>query len=254
MKKYILYISLLAVLFASCDKASDSGPVNTADPTAAGNTTGQGGSLARFTIADDRLYVVDDQKLYTYSLINEDNPQLKSSQSIGFNVETIYAYKDKLFIGSQQAMYIYSISNADYPSKLGEARHVRACDPVVANDSIAYVTVRSGTNCGGTVNAMYVYNINYILQPRQRNVIPMKNPHGLGMKGDRLYVCDGSNGLSIYNITDPIYPKLVKQVYGDTFYDVIIYDNLLICMIEGGMLLYEIKPNDELVRLANITG
>ena len=82
----------------------------------------------------------------------------------------------------------------------------------------------------------------------------MKNPHGLGMKGNRLYVCDGSNGMSIYDITNPIYPKLVKQVYGDTFYDVIIYDNVLICMIEGGMLLYEIKPNDELVRLANITG
>ena len=80
-------------------------------------------------------------------------------------------------------MYIYSISNSDYPSKLGEARHVRACDPVVANDSIAYVTVRSGTNCAGTTNAMYVYDIKHILQPRERKCYSYEEPTWLGYEG-----------------------------------------------------------------------
>jgi hypothetical protein len=81
----------------------------------------------------------------------------------------------------------------------------------------------------------------------------MESPWGLGMKGNRLYVCNGYSGLNVYDITNPILPKLIKQIAGSTFYDVIILDNLMVAMIEGGTALYELKANDEISLAAKIT-
>lgn len=248
MKKIFFLILSGSIFIASCDKADNT----SGNKTTAAESTGQGGSLARFTTANDHMYIVDDRKLYTYSLLDEKHPQLKGSIDVGFSIETIYSYKDKLFIGSSSAMYIYSISNPAQPSKLGQATHVRSCDPVVANDSLAYVTVRGGTRCGGTTNALMVYDVKYITQPLLRKTVNMESPYGLGLNGKRLYVCNGSNGLNVYDITDPVTPVLKKQLAGGTFYDVIIIDDLMIAMIEGGTALYELKANDEISLAAKI--
>jgi len=246
--KQLSFLSIIFLfIFAACSK-SDS-----ANKSSGTGNTGQGGSFARFTIATNHLYIVDNKKLYAYSLNNSENPQLKSTVDIGFDIETIYSFKDKLFIGSQNAMYIYSISNPAQPQKLGTASHIRSCDPVVANDTIAFVTVRGGSTCGGNQNALLIYDVKNILNPIQRNAVPLKNPYGLGMKEDRLYVCDGVNGLNVYDISDPLYPKYLKQIKGSTFYDVIIADNLLVCMIEGGTALFELAANDEINLMAKIT-
>lgn len=249
MKK-IFFLLIAGTLFiASCDKADTA----SANKTTGTSNTGQGGSLARFTTAMDHMYVVDDRTLYTYSLLDEKHPQLKGNIDVGFSIETIYSYKDKLFVGSSTAMYVYSLSDPAHPTKLGQASHVRSCDPVVANDSLAYVTVRGGSRCGGTTNALIIYDVKYITQPLERGRVNMESPWGLGMKGNRLYVCNGFSGLNVYDITNPILPKLIKQIGGSTFYDVIILDNLMVAMIEGGTALYELKANDEINLAAKIT-
>ena len=60
-----------------------------------------------------------------------------------WNVETIFPFKDKLFIGSQNGMFVYNINNADNPSLVGQFSHVQSCDPVIADDDYAYVTLRT---------------------------------------------------------------------------------------------------------------
>lgn len=248
MKKIFSLLLVLSVIVCSCSK-SDS--VGTGKPN---NGSGQGGSLARFTIAGSYLYVVDNQSLYTYSLLNKNNPQLKSTVYIGYNIETIYPYGNKLFVGSQDAMYIYSISNPELPVSIGTASHVRSCDPVVANDTMAYVTVRSGSNCGGTTNALMVYDVKNMETPKLITSIDLSSPWGLGIKGNRLYVCNGTSGLKVYDISKPSAPKEIRQLTEETFYDVIITpDNMLICMIEGGMAIYQLGPNDRIDLLAKIT-
>ena len=255
MKKFIhIFLALSVILFiASCDK-QDNTATGAASDKGTSSGTGQGGSLARFTIAQDYLYVVDSRKLHSYSLNNSASPKLSSTQNIGEDIETIYAYKDKLFIGSMNAMYIYSIADPTRPVKLGTASHVRACDPVVADDNVAYVTVRSGAVCGGTQNAMFVYDVSNVLNPKQKNVIAMDNPWGLGLHNNTLFVCNGSEGLSVYDITDRYYPSLKQKLFDDTYYDVIVYDNMLICMVEGGTLLYELKADGQILKLAKING
>lgn len=240
----IVIVILTSLSLSSCDKDNEafSGP-----------DTGTGGSLARFTITLNHLYVVDNKQLHTFSISDPQNPIKVHVDDIGFDVETIYTWKDKLFIGSQSAMYIYSIADPGQPSLLGSASHVRACDPVVANDSIAYVTVRSGSNCGGDRNALYVYNLKNVLQPTQMNVVNLQNPHGLGIQDSTLFVCDDSYGLRVYNINQPYYPIQIQRIEGETFYDCIPNDNLLICMIKGGMAIYDISDRNNIVLKAKIT-
>lgn len=255
MKKILICI-LFAAGFAACKKDANSGGGNLSNAGSGGSTsgnTGQGGSLARFTIASNHLYMVNDNELRVFSLANPADPSLTKAIPLPTGIETIFAYEDKLFIGSRQAMYIYSIINPSSPQQLGQASHVRACDPVVAYGNYAYVTVRSGTSCGGTVNALYVYDVADVLNPKLRNTINMSSPWGLGIKGNRLYVCDGSNGLVVYNTTDPQYPSTVKRVTGEIFFDVIPVEgeDLLICMIEGGVALYS-TTNDSMEKLARI--
>jgi len=252
MKK-ILFILVSAIMLASCSKDSGDNTLNSfSGDSYSDGPAGQGGSLARFTIAMNHLYVVDNAKLYTYSLSNSINPQLTSTMQLGSDIETIYSYKDKLFIGSRSAMYIYSISDASNPAQLGFASHVRACDPVVANDSFAFVTVRSGSTCGGTFSALLVYDVRNLLSPSQKATVTMESPYGLGMRGNRLYVCNGSNGLNIFDITNRAQPLIIKKITGDTYHDVIATDNMLICMVKDGMIIYDYSSTDELVKMAKI--
>lgn len=248
MKKilYVFITVLFTIFLAACSK----------DNKGTGSTSGeagQGGSLARYTIANQHLYMVDMQELKAFSLANPADPVLTKTVQVGSDIETIFVFEDKLFIGSMQAMYIYSIINPSSPQYLGEASHVRACDPVIANQDYAYVTVRSGTDCGGTTNALYVYKVTNILNPQQVNVVPMSSPYGLGMKDDVLFVCDGGNGLQVYDITDPVYPSHKNSVSGEIFYDVIVdaADDLLICMVQGGTAIYRINGYN-LEKLAKI--
>lgn len=242
--KYSLLIITVGFLGA-CSKSDNAASADSA-------AVGKGGSLARFTIANDRLYVVDDLKLNTYSLDNPNSPKMTSSVILGEDIETIYSYKDKLFIGSQNAMYIYSIATPDQPFKLGTATHVRACDPVVATDTVAYVTTRNGSSCGGGNNALYIYNIRNVLQPKQVAMISMQSPWGLGMSSNRLFVCNGSSGMGVYDISSPYNPVFTRQITDATYYDVIVYEDMLICMVEGGTLLYQLKNNGDIVKLGMI--
>jgi hypothetical protein len=210
-------------------------------------STGTGGSLARFTIAGNYLYAVDQNALKTYRMNTDGSLNHVSTIVLGADIETIYPYKDKLFIGSREAMYIYKLNNPELPEFEQMASHVRACDPVVAKDNYAYVTVRSGNTCGGTVNALYIYQVDNLNYPQLLNTYSLQGPYGLGIKDNTLYVCDGAGGLRIFDVSNPSGATLTGTRAGYTFYDCIPYDydNVLICMVDGGMVIYDISnPQD----------
>ena len=237
-------------LFSSSGTSTSNSGTGTANNV---NGNGQGGSLARFTIAQGHLYAVDDAQLYAYSLANPQSPVRVSMMNVGANIETIYPYKDKLFIGSQQAMFIYSLASPGTPVLEGQASHVRACDPVVANDSMAYVTVRTGTNCGGNVNALLSYNIRNLAAPQQVHSVALSNPAGLGLgPNKRLYVCDGAAGLKVFSVANANAPVLLKTITGYTFNDVIALDDLLVCFTSEGTALFTLGANDDVQFAAKI--
>ena len=229
MKNNIIYCLLSVIVLSACSKSG-------ADSSAA---AGSNGSLTRFITAGDYLYVVDNSNLHTYSIINPAVPQLKNTTSVGFAIQTVLAYKNQLFIGSSNNMFIYSISNPEKPSLVSQVAYfVRGKDPVIANDSVAYSTVRNGFGPGGTLN---VFNIKNSSQPLILSTIGMQSPYGLGMKDSALYICDAEAGLKLYNIKDnyrPIFKTTINNT--EVFYDVIVSGNVLICYIKGGLCFIDI--------------
>lgn len=248
IKNIVVLTAGLLLFFSSCTKENNLG----ASPDLA-NGNGTGGSLARFTISGDYLYVVDAGKLYTFNIITPQLPAQVSAKDVGFNVETIFPFGDKLFIGSQEAMYIYSIANPANPVQLGVASHLRACDPVVANDSVAYVTVRTGSNCGGEINALNIYNVQNPLNPVLLNSVDLSNPRGLGLSGNALYICDEAAGLRVMDVSNPYNPQQMQLVTGEKFYDCIPLQDIMICMVDGGMAIYDIKDQFAIRLISKIT-
>ncbi|MCP9749624.1 LVIVD repeat-containing protein [Ferruginibacter sp. HRS2-29] len=242
--KYILLIVCAALFFTSCEKAGD------AAATGNSNTAGKGGSLARFTIVGDYLYAVDNVMLHVYDIHDPATTSIVNSVPLGFGVETIYPYKDKLFIGSRDGMYIYSITTPSSPVLLGEAKHTRSCDPVVANDSVAFVSLMGNQPCGPAEDGIYTYNIKNILTPVQIHLNKIPTPNGIGLQDSILYVCQKTNGMSIYNVKNPAAPVLRNKITGKTFEDVICYDNILVCYISTGLALYDVSVPSAPVELS----
>lgn len=247
MKKIIFGCTILVALMVwSCSK----------DGTTAGNAsaggTGTGGSLARFTIAGNYLYLADDRQLKVFDISVPAAMSLKKVVDVGFGVETIYPYGDKLFIGSQFGMFIYSISDPQNPVKLGEAQHRRSCDPVVAKDTMAYVTLKGGNACGPATDGLYTYSIKNISSPALLNTLILPRPSGLGYSDTTLFVCCEDSGLAVINIKNPALPKLKQMIKANAFYDVIPLNDLLVCMVKTGMDLYDISDVNNIRLLRHI--
>lgn len=244
MKTYFILLLILSAGFFSCTKNSDQ---------ATPSQSGVGGSLARFTISGNYLYTVEDKSLTTYDISDPEKPVQKNRQEVAFRVETIFPYGDNLFIGGQTGMYIYNIKNPASPKKAGRVEHLRSCDPVVANDSIAFVTLRGGTPCSNGTNALYVYDTRNPLNLKEIYMERMDHPEGLGLKDSTLFVCDRSR-IIVMNVKDPRQPQRIDSLsnHGEIYHDVIPYQNMLICMVKSGILLYDISDINHIGLLAQM--
>jgi hypothetical protein len=248
------HIFFLAVLFSAtwaiqaCNKESAG-----AEAAAFSGGTGTAGSLSRFAIVGNYLYAVDMNQLNVFDITNPSATVKSGTHFIGFDIETIFPYQDKLFIGSATAMYIYSLANPVAPQQISAVQHFRACDPVVANDTVAYVTLRTGTRCGGVFNNLIVYDIKNIANPVEKMRINLTNPIGLGYRDSALYVCDKQQ-LRVYNINNTINPQPRTPLTAtENFYDVIPYGNTLICYIDKGVSFYDITNRLQPLFLSKLT-
>lgn len=217
------------------------------------SSVGQGGSMARFTLLDKYLYTVSTRELSTFNIDNPANPKFISKSVIDNQmIETIYPFRDKLFIGSVAGMYIYDVSVPGHPVKKGQFTHVRACDPVVADDTRAYVTLRSGTACGGFTNQLEVVDVKDISKPFLIKTYPLTNPFGLGKEGNILFICDGKDGIKVYDVTDANNLKLIKKIDGMDTYDVITSNNRALVVAKDGLYQFDYSNVNNIRLLSKI--
>ncbi len=217
------------------------------------SSVGQGGSMARFTLLDKFLYTVSTRELYTYNIANPADPKFVSKSVIDNQmIETIYPFKDKLFIGSTAGMYIYDVSSPGNPVKKGQFTHVRACDPVIADDTRAYVTLRSGTACGGFANQLEVVDVKDITKPFLIKTYPLTNPFGLGKEGNVLFICDGKDGVKVYDATNANDLKLIKKIDGMDTYDVITANSRALVVAKDGLYQFDYSNVNNIRLLSKI--
>ena len=219
-----------------------------------GSGSGVGGSLARFTISGNHLYLLDGADLHAVSVANETHPVPGSRTQLGWDIETLFPYEQNLFVGSRTGMHILDISSPESPVHLSTFQHVTSCDPVVVEGDYAYVTLRTGNTCAGNVNQLDVVDISDLRNPQLVKTYPMTNPHGLGIDNQILFVCDGSAGLKAYNAADVnnIDQNLVAHHKGISAVDVIPLNDVLMMIGQDGIFQYDYSNPKDLRILSKI--
>lgn len=204
-----------------------------------------GGSMARFTVADDHLYAIDGAEIKIFD-VAQVAPSLKNEITITWGIETLFPMAGSLFIGSNSGMIIYDISNPESPQYLSTFSHATACDPVIVDGTTAYVTLRDGNECQGFVNQLDVVNVSNLTNPTLIRSYPMDNPHGLSVVDETLYLCEGSFGLKTFDVSNKnqIAQNLLDHVTGFFAYDVIVLPPGDHVMVVGQNGLYQFDASD----------
>jgi hypothetical protein len=235
--KFTLLAATLIAMIACSKDASDSGD------------TGTGGSMARFTIKGNFLYTVDHKSLHTFDISAPNNVSHLYKQNLGFGIETIFPTENHLFIGARNGMHIYELSNPSRPSKKSFTPHFVSYDPVVVQGDFAYVTLRSDENFGTGRNLLQIYDISKLSDPVLLSQHNMVGPRGLGIDGDKLFICD--NVLKVFKVTNGDQIQLIKT-FNIQAIDVIPENEKLYVVAEDGF--YQYSYNDDNIEfLSKIT-
>ena len=228
------------------------GPASSANPAGSqGSSTGKAGSMSRFTVVNNYLYAVSSSTLNAINISNATQPTIANKLSIGWNIETIYPFKDKLFIGSQTGMFVYSLSTPTQPTYISSFSHARLCDPVIADDDYAYITLHAGTFCQGTQNELDVVKISNLSSPTLVKQVNLTKPQGLSKDGNILFVCDDNSGIRVFDATNPENPILLQTIPLNAAYDIICNNGIAMVSAKDGLHQYNYSNTNNIVKLSS---
>lgn len=220
----------------------------------ANSSTGIAGSMSRFAIVNNYLYAVSNSTLNTINISNTIQPNITAKQNIGWNIETIYPFKDKLFIGSQSGMQIFSAANAAQPSYISNFSHARLCDPVIADDNYAYVTLHASDNiCVGTQNELDIIDITNLSNPSLVKRVNLTKPQGLSKDGNLLFVCDDNAGIRVFDASNPANIELKQTIPLQATYDIICNNGIAIVSCSDGIHQYNYSNSNNIVKLGKFS-
>lgn len=201
-----------------------------------GDMVGQPGSMTRFAINGNYMYVVSSTNLTVYE-ITKGNFRQVDEIPVEWGLETISTMNDYLYLGTRAAMYIYSIADRTRPQFIFRYAHIRSCDPVVVQGNRAYVTLRNGTNCGGGENVLDVIDISDPNAPKLITQFALESPGGLGVNGNCLFVCEGAYGLKMLNVANDKV-EVINELKDIHAYDVIVQSGSVTVTGEDGVFQY----------------
>ena len=216
------------------------------------SNNGTNGSMSRFSLYKDYLYSVMNNRMSIFNLTGE-KPQLAEKDiPIGWDVETIFSYKDCMYLGTPTGMLIYSVENPLKPEFQSALRHVYGCDPVVVEDDMAYVTIRSGNTCGQSNNELFIVDVSDVKNPKQIVSYTMTNPKGLGIDKGTLFVCD--DGLKVFDAKEhqKIMSNCLAHYTGMDGFDVIPYKNVLMMIADDGLYQYDYSDLNNIKELSKL--
>ncbi len=225
----------------------------TSSPSKGSNSvTGVNGSMSRFGIYKNNLYTVINNTMNIFNIEGDKPEKATDNIYIGWNVETIFSYEDNLFMGTPTGMLIYSVTDPLKPEYQSSITHAFGCDPVVVENDLAYVTIRSGNNCGQNSNELFIVDVSDVKKPKQLVSYTMTNPKGLGIDNGKLFLCD--DGLKIYKVTDPMTLMSNRLVHysGMDGFDVIPYNNILMMIADDGLYQYDYSNLEQIRQISKL--
>lgn len=202
-------------------------------------SNGVAGSMARFAAVNNYMYAVTNFSLNVINISEAANPYLVGTKNIGWNIETIFPYNNKLYIGAGNSMSVYNLDNPADPKQLSWNGHWCSSDPVIADDNYAYVTLHQANGCNQMINQLEVYDLRTASTPSLIKTYPLAGPLGLSKDGNILFVCDGKDGLKVFNASDASSITLLQHIPGIETYDVIANAGIAYVVAKEGLLQFD---------------
>ncbi len=242
MKK-LLFAVAGALLFFACtkDAASEMNP-------------GKSGSITRFAVYHNYMYVLNLNEVQTYDIQDPAHPKLLHRLPTDYGLETIIIYDNTVFLGSNTALYILDIGNPAAPVILSKSERLEllgftGCDPVVVKGNYAYSTIKSIEDvCGrvGVESALVVYDVTDKSAPVSVGVYTLGLPNGLGYKDNYLFVCDeGYDRLWVFDISDPL-------MLGLTDYSLSLNDPIDL-IVDGQRMIVSSKTDFQIFDISDVS-
>ncbi|MBS1623605.1 MAG: hypothetical protein JST83_06270 [Bacteroidetes bacterium] len=234
-------------------------PMNSAASTGSAtanvpSTPNIAGSTSRFAIDRSALYIVDQSALRVFNISNAAAPVSAGSSQIGWNIETIFAYQSHLYIGTSTGMQIFNLNSPFAPQHDATFTHALSCDPVIVQDHYAYVTLHSGTTCNNSVNELEVVDVSNTTAPTIVATYPLHSPRGLSIDGATLFICDGDEGLKVFDAGDvrSISSHSLGQFGAIQSQDVIAWNKTLLMIGTNGLYEYDYSDPQHITPLGHI--
>lgn len=205
------------------------------------------GTLNRIAVDYNHIYVISDKKLFVIS----DGSSINKLRdvSIASGSETIYTSNNRIYIGASSEMTILNASNPGSPSRISSLEHTESCDPVLPFGNVAYYTLRSVSNegCNGLgENTLNVVDISNEREPFVIESIEMDSPYGMTMIMNYLLVGQGSNGLTIFNASNPKAITNIMHINNVEAFDVMlhpVHSNIVIVSNSTGLQQFQVNWN-----------
>jgi len=151
-------------------------------------------------------------------------------------------------------MLIYSVTDPLKPVYQSSISHAYACDPVVVDNDLAYITIHSGSACDYSAkeNALIIVDVKDVKKPNQLVTYNMTNPKGLGIDNGKLFLCD--DGLKIYQLSDPqtLMSNQLAHFKNLSGYDIIAHNNIAMMIAEDGIYQYDYSDLNNIKLLSKL--
>ena len=217
-------------------------------------STGVSGSMSRFTISKNFLYAIDGSIMAVVDINNPTQPKRKADQTLLTWPETLFPNGQNLFVGARAGMSIFDLTSPDQPVLLSTYEHISSCDPVVVSGKYAYVTLYNGDICHMNTNELQLIDISNLKDPQLYTKYSMTNPHGLGIDNNVLFICDGNDGLKIFDATTPdgIAARQLAHYPDINAIDIIPFDSIAIVIGTDGLYQYDYSKLTDIKFLSKI--
>jgi hypothetical protein len=221
----------------------------------AGGAVGVGGSYARFQINNNALYAIESYQLNVYNITQPVNTVFDKAVYMttwlsGGEFETLFKQRELLFIGATNGMYIINAEDEFNPFFVSSFSHATACDPVVVDENLAYITVRGGNSCGAIDDQINVIDITSIESPSLISTYLLDQPYGLGIRNNVLYVCNAA-GLNVFDASNSASLDH-RTIYTDLVTDVIPLASHLIAVGPNKIIQYGYGDNFTLNKISTV--
>jgi len=226
------------------------------------NSSGSNGSYSQIIVHNNYLYGISGNQISTVDISDKENVKEIDTQVLAYNIESLFIDNQTLFIGSSSRFYIFSIDeDTGIPIPLSEENYninfladqfICFNDPIIADVTHAYVTLHTtiSNNCRSeTINELRVYNIADLNAPVLINTTDMTEPKGLAKDGNTLFVCDGYNGLKIYDVSTPSEPVESYHFEGFDSYDLILNNKIMQVVATDQLLQFDYSDLDSIYLL-----